>query len=118
MDALETEGGQEERAELVDAPSLIGHNRPPSAKANGDKHHYIPKFYLKQWVGADGRLCEFSRPYKASPENMPHWRSIPLRPRLTHVDGTGYQRGLYTFSELAPNIANYLEKRFLQRADD
>jgi len=29
----------------------------------GEKHHYIPQFYLKQWTGVDRRLCEYSRPY-------------------------------------------------------
>jgi hypothetical protein len=33
-------------------------------------------------------------------------------------DGTGYQRGLYTFRELPPAIADFLERRFLLRADD
>ncbi|WP_354002189.1 DUF4238 domain-containing protein [uncultured Reyranella sp.] len=28
------------------------------------KHHYIPVFYLKSWIGTDGKLCEFSRPHK------------------------------------------------------
>ena len=35
-----------------------------SAHPDGEKHHYLPVFYLKQWAGKDGRLCEFSRPYK------------------------------------------------------
>jgi Protein of unknown function (DUF4238) len=49
---------------------------------------------------------------------MPDWRHIPVRPRRVHPDGTGYERGLYTFDELPPVIANYIEYRFLQRADD
>ena len=36
-------------------------------KNEGDKHHYLPVFYLKSWTGADGRLCEFSRPYTLKP---------------------------------------------------
>ena len=32
--------------------------------AVGQKHHYLPVFYLKQWAGPDRRLCEFSRPHK------------------------------------------------------
>jgi hypothetical protein len=70
------------------------------------KHHYIPKFYLKQWACADGRLCEFSRPYKR------------VEPRRTHPDGTGYIRGLYTFSGLPSAAVNYLENVFLLHADD
>jgi hypothetical protein len=50
------------------------------------KHHYIPKLYLKQWAGPDGRVCEFSRPYQQ------------VKPRMTFPDATGYERGLYTFS--------------------
>jgi uncharacterized protein DUF4238 len=77
-----------------------------SHKAAGKKHHYIPKFYLKQWAGGDGRLCEFSRPFKR------------VVPRRTHPDGTGYQRGLYTFNELPPVLADFIESQFLQLADD
>src|SRR2546423_574699 len=72
----------------------------------GDKHHYIPKFYLKQWAGQDRRICEFSRPYSE------------VQPRMTYPDGTGYQRGLYSFPELPPAIADFLEHRFFKRADD
>ena len=70
------------------------------------KHHYIPCFYLKQWVGTDGRLCEFSKPYRE------------VVPRRTSPDGTGYVRGLYTFHDLPPRMANYLESVFLQRTDN
>ena len=73
---------------------------------NGQKHHYIPKFYLKQWAGVDGRVCEFSRPHKE------------VRPRMTVPDGTGYVRGLYTFPELQPGAADFLEQQFLLRSDD
>lgn len=36
------------------------------------KHHYILVFYLKRWVTADDRICEFSRPY------------LKVVPRRTH----------------------------------
>jgi len=74
--------------------------------SRGQKHHYIPKFYLKQWTGPDGRLCEFSKPHKE------------VKPRMTFPDGTGYHRGLYTFDELEPVIADFLEQKFLLRSDD
>jgi hypothetical protein len=32
--------------------------------AVGQKNHYLPVSYLKQWAGPDGRLCEFSRRHK------------------------------------------------------
>jgi hypothetical protein len=71
----------------------------------GEKHHYVPRFYLKQWVGRDARICEFSPPYRE------------VKPRMTHPDGTGCLRGHYTFSELPPAAANFLERRFLDFAD-
>jgi Protein of unknown function (DUF4238) len=76
------------------------------AKPTGQKHHYLPVFYLKQWAGRDGRLCEFSRPYKE------------VKPRLTHPDGTGFIRGLYTFYDVAPAIQDFLEQQFFLKADD
>jgi hypothetical protein len=55
----------------------------------GDKHHYLPKFYLKQWAtGLDGRLCEFSMPYDT------------VKPKRVHPDGTGYEPDLYNFNTL------------------
>src|SRR5207244_226777 len=44
--------------------------------------------------------------------------NVPVKPRMTHPDGTGYKRGLYTFDTLPPPAANFLEQHFLQRADD
>jgi hypothetical protein len=70
------------------------------------KHHYIPIFYLKTWAGADGRLCEFSQPFRK------------VVPRMTHPSGTGYERGLYSFDLLPPVAAEYLERRFFHQADN
>jgi hypothetical protein len=72
----------------------------------GQKHHYIPVFYLKQWQGPNGRLCEISKPFK---------KAVPRR---THPDGTGYVRGLYTIPGATPETADYLETEFLKKADD
>jgi uncharacterized protein DUF4238 len=71
----------------------------------GQKHHYIPKFYLKQWVGEDGKLCEFTRPNNC------------VKPRRVAPDGTGYVRGLNTFALLPPQLANFLEDRFFRIVD-
>lgn len=72
----------------------------------GDKHHYIPKFYLKQWIGDDKPLCEFSRPHNT------------VKPRRTFPDGTGYERGLYTFPNLPPIASDAIEKKLARMADD
>jgi Protein of unknown function (DUF4238) len=70
------------------------------------KHHYIPVFYLKQWTGEKGLLCEFSKPYNR------------VVPRRTSPDGTGYVRGLNTIPGSLPHEAQYLENVFFKIADD
>jgi hypothetical protein len=72
---------------------------------DGEKHHYIPVFYLKQWVGADGRLCQYSRPYDR------------VKPKRVHPDGTGYVRGLYAIDDTDPAIVNAVETMFLKPSD-
>jgi hypothetical protein len=73
--------------------------------AEAEKHHYLPVFYLKQWAGADGRLCQFSRPYDR------------VKPKRTHPDGTGYVRGLYAIEDIDPEVINAIETKFLKPAD-
>lgn len=41
-----------------------------------------------------------------------------MRPRLTHPDGTAYQRDLYTALDTPPAVATILEHGFFQLADD
>jgi hypothetical protein len=79
--------------------------RPTESKL--PKHHYIPSFYSKHWAGADGRFLEYRRGYQNK-----------IFRRWTHPDGTGYVRGLNTIDGLPPAIANAIEDKFLQRADD
>jgi len=69
------------------------------------KHHYIPIFYLKQWVGTDQRLCEFKRRYHG------------IAPRRVYPDMTGYIHGLNTIPGLPPEHAQYLETHFLSATD-
>ncbi len=70
------------------------------------RHHYIPVFYLKQWAGDDGRVCEFSKPYDR------------VKPRRVHPEGTGYVDGLNTVEGLPDNQEQYLENVFFKIADD
>jgi hypothetical protein len=106
--------------QLTEMPKPQGAPGPrPGTSANpaGAKHHYIPVGYLKQWVGPDGRLCEFSRPYFVKP-GIAKPTNMPVKPRMTYPDGTGYIRGLYTFPTLPSAIASALEERFLLQADN
>jgi Protein of unknown function (DUF4238) len=70
------------------------------------KHHYIPVFYLKQWTGPDGRLCEFSKPFDR------------VKARLVHPDGTAYVHGLNTIEGLPPGQEQYIENVFFKIADN
>ena len=74
----------------------------------GQKHHFIPEFYLKQWgnPGDNGCLVEFCRRYK----------DVEARP--TFAGGTGYVRGLYSFNDLDIEVRNLIENEFLKQADD
>ncbi len=71
-----------------------------------NRHHYIPVFYLKQWIGSDGRLCEYSRPHQV------------VKAKRKHPAATGYVDGLYTIPGLPPEQTQYVEKRYMQATDD
>jgi hypothetical protein len=70
-------------------------------------HHFLPVFYLQRWANPDGKLVEYSRPYlnRIVPK--------PVGPRAT-----GFRRDLYAFQHLPAELAQYLEDKFLKRADD
>jgi hypothetical protein len=70
------------------------------------KHHYIPVFYLKQWAGSDGRVCEFSKPYDR------------VKPKRVHPDGTAYVHGLNTIPGLPAHEADFLESYFFRLTDN
>jgi hypothetical protein len=62
-----------------------------------NRHHYIPVFYLKQWTGSDGQLCEYSRPHEK------------IRARRKHPNATGYVDGLYSLPDVPPEEAQRIE---------
>ena len=68
-------------------------------------HHYIPVFYLKRWVGKDGKLCVYVRPRDRV---KTYWK---------HPDATGYKENLYAISGADDEAAKHLEGRFLNLAD-
>lgn len=70
------------------------------------RHHYIPVFYLKQWTGQDGKLCEYSRPY------------METKAKRKHPRGTAYVDELYTIPGLPAEQARFVEKRFMQAVDN
>jgi predicted RNase H-like HicB family nuclease len=70
------------------------------------KHHYIPVFYLKRWMGEDERISVFQI------------RHNDVRVKRKHPSATGYFIGLYTIPGLPEDQAQLLEKEFMQRTDD
>lgn len=69
-------------------------------------HHYIPVFYLSRWVGADGRVCRFSRP---TGNEVKAKRVVPK--------GTGFEPRLYEAHGLPPEHAQAMERDFLAKLD-
>jgi hypothetical protein len=69
------------------------------------KHHYIPAFYLKRWAGADGKVTEFTKPY----------RDIIIK--LIMPERTGYQEGLYELKGYEPERAQQVEEKFFKLID-
>lgn len=70
------------------------------------KHHFLPVFYLKRWCGDDGRLVEFSVPFKTE-----------VKPKRVHPKGTGYIDKLYAVEGLSGHVSHAVEKSFLSPVD-
>src|SRR5664279_5682343 len=70
------------------------------------KHHYISVFYLKQWTNRNGRLIEYSKPF----------RQVEARP--TSPKGTGYVRGLYRLPNVPSDKAELVETIYMKVVDD
>ena len=72
------------------------------------RHHHIPQFLLRPWVGADGKLETFRL-------DLSHLPSSRLAPKAT-----GYEDDLYALTkrEVAGMKRQAVEEVFLQRIDD
>ena len=71
------------------------------------KHHFVPAFYLSQWVGTDGLVCE-------------HKRIAPgkIVDRKKHPNATGYQDNLYRVEGVPEEASQIVESNFMQVLDD
>jgi hypothetical protein len=72
----------------------------------GEKHHYIPQFYLKQWTGVDRRLCEYSRPYDR------------LKTRRRFPSETAFEYGTTTLTTYPAPVSEIVERKLMQAIDD
>ena len=66
-----------------------------------NKHHYLPVFYLNQWVGSDGKVFRYNRPHREVV-------ATPIAPK-----NTGYERCLYRLDGYVPEAMNSIEKKFI-----
>ena len=70
-------------------------------------HHYLPIFYLSRWVGQDGRVCRFNRPYRSE-----------VKAKRVAPKGTGFEPSLYEARGLPPERAQAMEKQFMAKLDN
>ena len=68
-------------------------------------HHFIPAFFLEQWSGQNGKLIEYT---------IKHGKLIA---KPVGSNATGYERDLYAFPDLPPDVVQYVEQVFWDYAD-
>ncbi|WP_416408570.1 DUF4238 domain-containing protein [Agrobacterium rosae] len=71
------------------------------------KHHYIPQFYLRPWLGPDHKLEEFGR----------EPRSGQIRSRRRGTNSTGYEDDLYTIPGATEDTKHNIERIFMGAVD-
>ena len=67
-------------------------------------HHFIPAFLLAQWVGANGKLIEYTK------------KAGKLIAKRVGPKATGFERELYSFPELPTDAAQFLEQKTMRIA--
>lgn len=72
------------------------------------KHHYIPQFYLRPWLGVDHKLEEFGR---VPPSNQ-------IRSRRRGTESTGFQYNLYTIPGATTKTEQNIERVFMSAVDN
>ncbi|WP_421738359.1 DUF4238 domain-containing protein [Caulobacter sp.] len=70
------------------------------------RHHFMPVFYLKRWARADGCLEQFRR-----------FAGRQIKPRRLAPTATGYSDDLYAMPGLSADLAQQVEKLFMQEVD-
>jgi hypothetical protein len=70
------------------------------------KHHSNPVFYLRQWAGEDGQLCEIKKVRNK------------VEVQRKHPKATGFQRDLYRTDGVPEEHAQHVEKNFMSPLDN
>lgn len=76
-------------------------NNPPR------KHHYVPAFYLKQWAGVDGELCQYRKVHNGKVDT-----------KRRHPNATGFRIDLYKIAEIPEQDAQAVEMQFMRLIDE
>ncbi|BCH67457.1 hypothetical protein RvVAT039_pl02900 (plasmid) [Agrobacterium vitis] len=71
------------------------------------KHHYIPQFYMRPWLGSDHRLEEYGR----VPPRM------QIKSRRRGPESTGYENDLYALPGVNYAARQDVERKFLSKVD-
>ncbi|MBO3761092.1 DUF4238 domain-containing protein [Ciceribacter sp. L1K22] len=71
------------------------------------KHHYIPQFYLRQWLGPDHKLQEFRRGHKGR-----------LQTKRYGTVSTGYEEDLYVVPGVTEETKQNIERYFMGFVDN
>jgi hypothetical protein len=70
------------------------------------QHHSNPVFYLRQWAGEDGQLCEIKKVHNK------------VEPQRKHPKATGFRRDLYRTDGIPEEHAQHVEKNFMLPLDN
>jgi hypothetical protein len=70
------------------------------------RHHFTPEFYLRQWAGPDGLVCEIKKAHG----KVDAQRKSPR--------ATGFQRDLYRTGGVPDEHAQHVEKNFMSPLDN
>jgi len=72
------------------------------------RHHYLPEFYQKSWMGPDNKVTVFRRAYSGK-----------LDPQRKARKAVGWEQDLYAdLSEIDPARRQQVERVFMKKVDD
>lgn len=71
------------------------------------KHHYIPQFYLRPWLGPDHKLQEFRRGYQGR-----------IQTGRYGTESTGFEKDLYVLPGASEETKQNIEKQFMSVVDN
>jgi hypothetical protein len=74
--------------------------------ATHQRHHYVPQFYLRSWIGADGKLACYS------------WLRGTISVSRLSPKSVAYENGLYSLEHGPGERRQIVERDFLAKVDE